>query len=159
MKTVTSAFLLLLLLTSHAVSEDPVSGTIYYADGSELKFQDITKITGARVDLGMDILQKRIHRLYESKEICLFYQNRDRWVQLSELEYVHVETYEVTQGHYIRGPILIRTKDGGTLMNDLELRYLVDVVVLDDSTNEIQTIDGIPFADEGDLKIRRIVFD
>jgi len=159
MRRATIALLLVLLLASHAESEDPVSGIIYFADGSELRFQDLSKITGARIDLGLNILQKRIHRLYDSKEICLFYHNSDRWVHLSELEYLHVETHEVTEGHFIRGPILIRTKDGGTLMNDLELRYLVDVVVLDDSTGESHTIEGMPFAEGGGLKIRRVVFD
>jgi hypothetical protein len=159
MRTIIGVLLQFLLLSSNAASEDPVSGIIYFADGSSLRFQDVAKITGARIDLALGIIQQRIDRLYASKEICLFYQNSHRWVPLSELDYVHVDTFEITEGHYIRGPILIRTKDGGNLKNDLELRYLVDVVVLDDSTGESRTIDGMPFADGGDLKIRRVVFD
>ena len=159
MRAVLPVLLLLLVLGGSARGEDPVPGIIFFADGTELRFQDVAKITGARIDLALGIIQQRIDRLYAAKEICLFYHNSKRWVRLADLDYLHVDTYDITEGHYIRGPILIRTKDGGNLKNDLELRYLVDVVVSDDSTGETRTIDGIPFADGGNLNIRRVVFE
>ncbi len=159
MNLLLSLLLAFLVVSPQEADEDQVSGIIVYADGTQLRFIDLAKITGSRYDISAGIPLKRIHRLRDAREMLLLYHNADRWVHLSELEYVHVGQNEVTAGHVVRGTVDIRTKDGASLRYDMELSYLVNVVVRDDSTGEAQTLDAIPFAAGDQLKIRTVVFD
>jgi hypothetical protein len=154
-----SLLLALLVLTPQEADEDQVSGIVLYADGTQQRFIDLAKINGSRYDISAGIPLRRIHRLRDAKEMLLFYHNGDRWVHLSELEYVHVGKSEVTAGDVVRGTVDIRTKDGASLRYDMELSYLVNVVVRDDSTGETRILDAIPFAQGDQLKIRTVLFD
>jgi len=151
--------LMTVAVTTAGFGEDPVSGYLVYTDGTYSRFLDLTKIEGIEYNYAADLGTKRIHRLTDDKEILLFFDNQNRWVPLSELDYLEIGKHEFAPRDAIRARVDFRLKNGVTVRCDLELRYLVNITIEDEEGGEPTTHTTMTFAKQEELRILRVVFD
>ena len=158
-KRISVIFFILILLASNCLSaqqtdEAKISGTIFLSDETYLHFDDILYIHGFIAPTS---------RLNRYKAFKVMYENSVRVISIYTLKLMRIDSYLVATGQegtpVLRNALLrVETKSRESLeMLYFELAWVL-VSTRDEKTNKI-TEERIPFIENGQLNIQKIIFD